>query len=125
MGTVYAFPRGHRLDETKTPRGRARLRRIARAVVRVASEGVLYLVRTALFLVLLWLRRPLRWILGFVSSGLILGAIAIAVGLTTPHHEKIRLLAATSGLGLGSFAIMWFYDALLLRLSPEPITLLF
>ncbi|MBU9348631.1 hypothetical protein KTE11_28445 [Burkholderia multivorans] len=91
---------------------------------RVGSQirrGVLGVVRYAVFLVLLSIRGPLRWVCSVVASVSLFGLPVVGLFLSGTH--KPLLLGVLLSLGLGSAALLWFYDELLLRLSPRPIIL--
>ncbi|MDD2859587.1 MAG: hypothetical protein PHT60_15385 [Acidiphilium sp.] len=122
MGTVVPFRRGDpRPDKATAQASRSQAAERAKAVMKTAGLGVLGVLRYAVFLVLLTLRRPLRALLGLGTAGGMLALAMIALGFT--GHGKSELLWA-AGLGTAAcVAVSWFYDVLLLRLSPQPIIL--
>jgi hypothetical protein len=71
------------------------------------------------FLALLALRRPVRVLLR-VTTGLgTLAAVILLIGA-----EGMRGMAIGAGcVAFAAFAFGWFYDQLLLRLSPRPLFL--
>ena len=86
-----------------------------------AARGVLYGIRYALFLVLMWARGPLRFLLGLVGVPAMLALPLIAFGYEGANKEELLMLCF--GAGLGAFVLAWFYDSIVLALSPEPIFL--
>lgn len=86
-----------------------------------AARGVLYGVRYALFLVLMWARGPLRFLLGLVGVPAMLALPLIAFGYEGANKGELLVLCV--GAGLGAFVLAWFYDSIVLALSPEPIFL--
>lgn len=99
----------------------ARADTAAPGVSRGVFGAILGVVRYVAFLVLFWLRGPLRFVLGLVSGLTLLAAPIMWLGLNTPN--KVELVVSVAGAGFAAFAVLWFYDMLLLRLSPEPIFL--
>ena len=86
-----------------------------------AARGVLYGIRYALFLVLMWARGPLRFLLGLVGVPAMLALPLIAIGYEGANKGELLMLCV--GAGLGAFVLAWFYDSIVLALSPEPIFL--
>ena len=86
-----------------------------------AARGVLYGVRYALFLVLMWARGPLRFLLGLVGVPAMFALPLIAFGYEGANKGELLVLCV--GAGLGAFVLAWFYDSIVLALSPEPIFL--
>ncbi|MBS0230369.1 MAG: hypothetical protein JSS52_04325 [Proteobacteria bacterium] len=83
--------------------------------------GVLFIVRSILFYVLLYLRAPIVIVAGAVSS---LAAAAFVVmlmlrGWSLGFQTCWPMLA----LSFGGFMLKWVYDGILLLLSPEPLLL--
>lgn len=122
MGTVVPFRRGDpRPDKATAQASRSQAAERAKAVMKTAGLGVLGVLRYAVFLVLLTLRRPVHFVLGLGAFGGLLGLAFIALGFT--GHGKANLLWMA---GIGAFICVagsWFYDMLLLRLSPQPLIL--
>ncbi len=122
MGTVVPFRRGYsRPDKATAQASRSQAAERAKAVMKTAGLGVLGVLRYAVFLVLLALRPLVRWLLGFASGVTLLGLVFLAVFMSGP--DKMPLLRMCAEIGFGSFVLLWFYDMLLLRLSPTPIIL--
>lgn len=86
-----------------------------------AVSGVLYGIRYALFLLLMWVRGPLRFLLGLVGVPALLALPLVAFGYEGANKGELLLLCG--GAGFGSFVLAWFYDSIVLALSPEPIFL--
>ncbi len=86
-----------------------------------AARGALGALRYVVFLLLYWVRGPLRFLLGLVAGGSLLVAPILWFGLSSPN--KVEILASVAAAGFAAFVLMWIYDSLLLRLSPEPIFL--
>ncbi|MCB1898954.1 MAG: hypothetical protein KDH16_06685 [Rhodocyclaceae bacterium] len=83
--------------------------------------GVLYGIRYALFLVLMWARGPLRFLLGLVGVPAMLALPLVAFGYEGANKGELLLLCV--GAGFGAFVLAWFYDSIVITLSPEPIFL--
>lgn len=98
-----------------------RLRGGAKRAAQAIGSGVVATVRYVLFLVLWWLRGPVRVLLGIASTGSLLALPLLWFGYSAPN--KAQMLVALVGVGLGAIAVTWWYDSLLLRLSPEPMIL--
>lgn len=122
MGTVVPFRQGDpRADKAGAKASRSAATERAKQVLTMTGLGVLGALRYAVFLVLLALRPLVRWLLGFASGVMLLGLVFLAVFMSGP--DKMPLLRMCAEIGFGVFALLWFYDVLLLRLSPEPIIL--
>ena len=86
-----------------------------RSPLQAVGRGVRYVV----FLALLAVRPPVRLLLRLAS---ILGALT--GGLLLLGAEGMQGMTITAfAVAFGAFVIGWFYDQLLLRLSPEPLIL--
>lgn len=72
-----------------------------------------------MFLILWWLRGPVRFLLGLASFASLITLPIMWLGLDSAN--KTHIMLSVAGVGLGASALMWFYDALLMRLVPEPI----
>jgi hypothetical protein len=122
MSTVIPFRRGEpRHDKTEAEASRSAAAEHAKQAMKLAGFGVLGVLRYTVFLVLLFLRRPIRFLLTLCGSGGLLGLFLIAVGFSGPN--KGELLGLAGGMAAVGMFGSWFYDVLLLRLSPEPIIL--
>lgn len=86
-----------------------------------AVAGAIYGVRYALFLLLMWVRGPLRFLLGLVGVPALFALPLLALGYDGANKGELLLLCA--GAGFGAFVLAWFYDSIVLALSPEPIFL--
>lgn len=87
-------------------------------------RGIGSALRHMLFLVLLWLRVPLRWVFGLAGGLSTFGLLVVLIywGFSIEGHPVLPKAAA--GLAVVSFVsmtVMWLYDTLLMRLSNEPI----
>lgn len=98
---------------------RARLSAGAKRAAATIGTGTLATLIYVVFLVLWWLRGPVRFLLGLLSGASIITLPIMWLGLDAPW--KTNAMLAVAAVGFGSAVVMWFYDALLLRLSPEPI----
>ncbi|WP_323000549.1 hypothetical protein [Denitromonas sp.] len=86
-----------------------------------AVTGALRALRYALFLLLMWVRGPLRFLLGLVGVPALIASPMVWLGYEGANKGELLLLCA--GGGFGAFALAWFYDSLVLALAPEPIFL--
>jgi hypothetical protein len=82
---------------------------------------VLGVMRYTVFFVLLFLRRPIRFVLTLCGGGGLPGLFLVTVGFSGPNEGELLWLAGGMA-AIGMFG-SWFYDVLLLRLSPTPIVL--
>lgn len=101
----------------------AKVRRQSAMVARGAGGFALGLLRLALFLPLLWLRRPIRFMLGLAIFGLFIAMPLIWFGMHGDDPKRMSLFLTASGSWFGGLVFLWCYDSLLLRLSPTPIVL--
>lgn len=90
--------------------------------VRTVGRAVLGGLRYMAFLLLYWLRAPLKFLLGLAAVPALIALPMIAFGMES-SPMKTTMLLWVFGAGFGSFVLSWFYDSLLLWLSPEPIIL--
>ena len=92
--------------------------RTALKAAALASLGILGVVRYLLFFLLTALRGPVRVLCGLFTFCSIIGLPVAFFGL--PDGDPMRTTALTVfGVGLiAASAISWWYDSLLLRLSP-------
>lgn len=128
MTNVIPFPRDRATDPDPTPEAVARvdtakLRRQSAAVARGAGGFAFGIVRLALFLPLLWLRWPIRLLLGLAIFAMFLAMPMIWFGMAEANPQRMTLFLTAAGTWFGGIAILWAYDSLLLRLSPTPIVL--
>lgn len=80
------------------------------------GRGLVY----ALFLALLAIRAPFKLILRLATGVGAFTGFILLIG-----SEGMRGLAIGAiGVAFASFVVGWFYDQLLLRLSPQPIALI-
>ena len=84
-----------------------------------AGMGILRMVRHTLFLILLWLRGPIRILLGLIATPALIALPVLALGYSGPN--KAMMIGALAGGGFIAFALRWFYDSLLIWISPEPL----
>lgn len=127
MTNVIPFRRDQGADPETTPApapriDRAKLRRQSAAVARGAGGFAFGIVRLAVFLPLLWLRRPIRFLLGLAIFGLFLAMPMIWFGMAS-NPQRMTLFVAAAGSWFGMLVFLWCYDSLLMRLSPTPIIL--
>ncbi|MDR8763808.1 hypothetical protein [Burkholderia multivorans] len=118
MSNVIPISRARGGDRAAAPSASAAP---ARQVGLQIRRGALGVVRYAVFLVLLSIRGPLRWVSSVVASVSLFGLPVVGLFLSGTH--KPLLLGVLLALGLGSAVLLWFYDELLLWLSPRPIIL--
>jgi hypothetical protein len=128
MTNVIPFrrDRGASPEEAQPPAPRidaAKLRRHSATIARGAGGFAFGIVRLALFLPLLWLRRPIRFLLGLAIFGLFLAMPMIWFGMADANPQRTTLFAAAAGSWFGLLVFLWCYDSLLMRLSPTPIIL--
>ncbi|EJW5843922.1 hypothetical protein OCK05_004386 [Salmonella enterica subsp. enterica serovar Kentucky] len=126
---VIIFPKvrevaeaAERAKQEAKERGQAKRARLSAGAKRAAATvgtGALATVLYLVFLVLWWLRGPVRLLLGLASFASLITLPIMWLGLDTANKTSIMLSVA--GVGLGASALMWFYDALLMKLAPEPI----
>jgi len=122
MGTVIPFRRGARPDEAKAHESRVAATHHARAALRATGVGVLRMIRYVAFLLLLWVRRPIRFLLMLIGVPALIALPIMWLGLTHAPH-KGAMMATVAGVSFGAFLLSWLYDTRLLRLSPGPIIL--
>lgn len=77
--------------------------------------------RYLVFLVLMWLRGPIRFFLGLVGVPAMLAIPLVGLGLDS--QQKTEIMLGLVALSFGAFVLRWLYDSLLIWLSPEPIFL--
>ncbi len=122
MGTVIPL----RQDNPRPQDAAARASRSAAAgcakqAMKAAGLGLLGVVRYTVFLVLLFLRRPIQFVLLLCGGGGLLSLFVVAIGFSGPNKGELLWLAG--GMAAIGMCGSWFYDVLLLRLSPRPIVL--
>lgn len=81
------------------------------------GRGALTALRYAVFLVLMWMR-------GIVVGLCAMASVFFLIGLGLSWivwPDKTHILWSCGLLSFGSFVVMWGYDALLMRLSPQPM----
>jgi hypothetical protein len=96
-------------------------KRIRSGLVDVLSR-LWALLRLPLFLVLCWLRGPVRAICNLVSFPCLLAFLAgfCLIADTSPHRAVVWIFG---GVSFAAFVIGWLYDSLLMRLSPDRLIL--
>ncbi|SAL84909.1 hypothetical protein AWB68_07491 [Caballeronia choica] len=70
------------------------------------------------FLLLLWLRLPLRFFLMLTATCGWVALPLVCFGLPAGDPRKTVLALAAAGIGFSSFAIAYLYDAMLERVAP-------
>ncbi|WP_338925010.1 hypothetical protein V0M98_39390 (plasmid) [Pseudomonas silesiensis] len=78
--------------------------------------------RHFLVMVLMWLRGPLRLIMGLIAVPTVIALPIVAFGLDA-SPEKTKIILALVAASFGSFCIRWLYDSLVMWISPEPLFL--
>lgn len=76
---------------------------------------------SVIFLMLWWLRRPVRVVFEFLAGASLLALSLVWIGLPEEASSKTSMLLCLAVIGLGSTALLWLYDALLLRVAPDLI----
>jgi hypothetical protein len=121
MGNVIDLNRGARRGSSEAQKSESSAANHARDALRATGIGALRATRYIVFLILLWLRLPIRFVLMLIAVPALIGLPIMWLGLTGPH--KGGLMATVAGVSFAAFVLTWLYDTLLLRLSPEPIVL--
>ncbi|TXH89192.1 MAG: hypothetical protein E6Q71_04125 [Pseudomonas sp.] len=85
----------------------------------VKGNPVVGFFRHLVFLVLMWLRGPIRFFLGLVGVPAMIAIPIVGLGLESP--QKTQIMLALVALSFGAFVLRWLYDSLLIWLSPEPV----
>lgn len=85
----------------------------------VKGNPVIRFFRHLVFLVLMWLRGPIRFFLGVVGVPAMLAIPLVGLGLESP--QKTQIVLGLVALSFGAFVLRWLYDSLLMWLSPEPV----
>ena len=78
--------------------------------------------RHFLVMVLMWLRGPLRLLMGLIAVPTVIALPIVAFGLDA-SPEKTKIILALIAASFGSFCIRWLYDSLVMWISPEPLFL--
>lgn len=77
-------------------------------------------LRWLIFYVLMWLRPILQLITRIIAIPALIGAgLGFVIGDTKHAHIPYIMLAVS----FSAFLIGWFYDSLILKISPQPIIL--
>lgn len=100
----------------------ARVRRAGKAFSANTARLILRTARLSVFLPLLWMRRPLRFLLGIALLGLFIAMPMIFFGMTD-RPDRLWLFGIAGASWFAGLFFLWFYDMLLMRLSPQPIFL--
>lgn len=116
MGNIVKFPKAKRVTfRAGTEAVKARLANVdVKDKVFPALWIMLQFVRVPLFLVLFWLRLPLRLIGNIAVAG---GLVAFALAWFVAPVP--RMLWGFGLLSFFAFVVMWAYDFLLMALSPQ------
>ena len=83
------------------------------------GNPVIRFFRHLVFLVLMWLRGPIRFFLAVVGVPAMLAIPIVGLGLESP--QKTQIVVGLVALSFGAFVLRWLYDSLLMWLSPEPV----
>lgn len=96
---------------------------------RFVGKGLLHgiyaigrMVRFTVFIVMYILRRPVTLLLNLGGIGCLFGTILFAFIDHSASNISFLLTMGTCAIGL--MALSWFYDSLLLALSPRPLILM-
>ena len=79
-------------------------------------------LRHFLVMVLMWLRGPLRLLMGLIAVPTVIALPIVIFGLDA-SPEKTKIILALIAASFGSFCIRWLYDSLVMWISPEPLFL--
>jgi hypothetical protein len=71
-----------------------------------------------LFVALMWLRWPLQLVCRFVAGASLLTIPLLWLGMPEAAPLKSEMLMTLIGVGLGTTALIWGYDRVLMRLLP-------
>ncbi|CAM2164727.1 conserved membrane hypothetical protein [Burkholderia latens] len=123
MSNVIPFRRGKAASPEAATESQREAVRAAASILRGAGVGAAKFIRYAAFLLLLWLRRPVRFMLMIVAFPALLAFGLMWAGLSGHTGNKAQMMAAIGGIGFAAFALSWLYDTILLRLAPHPIFL--
>lgn len=118
MGTVYKFSKSKR-PTPALPVDKAALKSSmpkASTVLGVLS-WLWWIVRLPLFLVLYWLRLPIVFLCELIS---IPAFIAWLIAMYA-FPDKTIMVWGFGIMSFGAFALTWFYDYILIILSPQQI----
>lgn len=94
----------------------------AKRAAGTVAGGIIGALRYIVFLALLWLRVPLRFIFGIVgglSTFGLLGTLALWAFAVESHPVLPKASLILGVISFVSITFMWLYDSLLMRLSPE------
>lgn len=86
------------------------------------GRGLSTFLRHFLVMVLMWLRGPLRFVMGLVAVPTMIALPIVAFGMDA-SPEKTRIILSLIAASFGSFCIRWLYDSLVMWISPEPLFL--
>lgn len=78
--------------------------------------------RHFLVMVLMWLRGPLRLLMGLIAVPMVIALPIVVFGLDA-SPEKTKIILVLIAVSFGSFCIRWLYDSLVMWISPEPLFL--
>ncbi|CAB3802614.1 hypothetical protein LMG28614_05657 [Paraburkholderia ultramafica] len=120
MGNVIPFHRPG-CDAGPTEVADTAPARRLRSLSRGAFIGLAAAIRYTLFLLLFWLRAPLRFMLKLIATPALLALPLVWFGLPSSDPQKIVLLLATAAAGFCAFSTAYFYDLMLTRIAPSPI----
>lgn len=90
------------------------LKRVGLKIVHL----VLAVICSVLFVALVWLRGPLQLVCRFVAGASLLTLPLLWLGMPEAAPLKSEMLLTLVGVGLGTTALIWAYDRVLMRLSP-------
>lgn len=122
MGTVIPFRRGARPDPAQARESRTAATQHALTALRATGVGFLRMIRYIAFLLMLWVRKPFRFLAMLIAVPALIALPIMWLGIAAAPH-KGAMIATVAGFGFGAFVLTWLYDTVLLRLAPEPIIL--
>lgn len=89
-------------------------------LVHGVSAAALSACRYTVFLLLLWMRGPLRFLLSLFQLCALIALPILGFGLAAGAAHKAAFMLILGGGAFGAFVVSYFYDSLLLRLAPRP-----
>ena len=123
MNTVVDFPKPYRSppDEAGEIVGYSEPPYIVRSPLRNAARGAVRGFAYLLFLILLWIRTPIQFVLRLlVAAGMITGVV---LWLSSGYAKRTEFMWIGFGLSFGAFFLSFCYDQVLYSLSPVPLFL--
>lgn len=119
MGKIVRFPKASSAPRAgELDAGQIKAVSLPRVSLAGVQAKLWAVVRLPLFLVLYWLRGPVLAMCNLVSVPCLLAFLAgfWLIADTSPHRSIVWFFGSVS---FSAFTIVWLYDSLLMRLSPE------